>query len=245
MAIVLFVPPVKEKQKGDEFITNLVSPEEMFRQKPVLIPGPRLRPSPEKPVPAPRRTKPEAASKNKGITTTGKDTPSSIRVPSVPTQPGEGGKTPVPPRKPAVPELPLREKLFDQGIIGDLAMKESAKKEEKEKKDKTFTFDASEYKFLIYNRKLKERIESIWIYPPDAAAGGIYGDLVLRFTIKKNGQLGAIELVRTSGHKNLDDAAMRALKEGAPYWPLPNEWGMDAYTIEGHFIYTIYGYYVR
>jgi protein TonB len=139
---------------------------------------------------------------------------------------------------------PLREKLFDKGIIGDLAKREVEKKE-KETKDTSFTFDAREYKFLLYNRRLKERIESIWVYPPDAAAQGIYGDLVLRFTIKKDGKIGTLELVRTSGHKNLDDSAMRALKDGSPYWPLPDEWGMDSYTIEGHFVYTLYGYYIR
>jgi protein TonB len=83
------------------------------------------------------------------------------------------------------------------------------------------------------------------MYPPEAAADGLYGDLVLKFTIKKNGRLGAVELVRTSGHKNLDDAAIRALKDGAPFWPLPEEWGMEAYTIVGHFVYTLYGYYLR
>jgi protein TonB len=137
----------------------------------------------------------------------------------------------------------LREKLFDKGVINDLAKRE-IEKEEKEKKDRTFTFDVKEYKFLVYNKRLKERIESIWLYPPDAAAKGIYGDLVIRFTIKKDGRLGAVELVRTSGHKNLDDAAMKALKDAAPYWPLPEEWNMEAYTIEGHFLYTIYGYHI-
>ena len=139
---------------------------------------------------------------------------------------------------------PLREKLFDTSIIGDLAKREVEKKD-KEKKDTSFTFDAREYKFLLYNRRLKERIERIWVYPPDAAAQGIYGDLILRFTIKKDGTISAVELVRTSGHKNLDDSAMRALKDGSPYWPLPDEWGMESYTIEGHFIYTLYGYYIR
>jgi protein TonB len=140
-------------------------------------------------------------------------------------------------------EVPMREKLFDKNVIGDLA-KKYIEKEDKEKKSKIFTFDASEYKFLIYNRRLKERIENIWIYPPEAAAKGIYGDLVIKFTIMKNGKLGSVELARTSGHKNLDDAAMKALKDGEPYWPLPEEWGMENYTIEGHFIYTIYGSYI-
>ncbi len=136
----------------------------------------------------------------------------------------------------------LKERLFDESIIGSLAKKDM-KKEERE--EKVFTFDAKEYKFLLYNKRLKERIESIWIYPPDAAARGIYGDLIIRFSIKKNGRLGEIELIRTSGHKSLDDAAIKALRDGEPYWPLPEEWGMDIYTIVGHFIYTIHGYYIR
>jgi len=139
----------------------------------------------------------------------------------------------------------LRERLFDRDIVANLAKRDLAREEEKEKKHKNFTFDTSEYRFLLYNRRLKERIESIWVYPPYEAEHGIYGDLMIRFTIKKNGQLGSVELLRTSGHKSLDDAAIKALKEGAPYWPLPDEWGMDAYTIEGHFIYTIYGYFIR
>ncbi len=138
----------------------------------------------------------------------------------------------------------FREKIFDKSVIGDLA-KRDVEKEERGKKEKSFSFDTDEFKFLIYNRRLKERIESIWIYPPEAASKGIYGDLIIRFTIKKNGQLGSVELVRTSGHKSLDDAAIKALKDGAPYWPLPKEWNLEGYTIEGHFIYTIYGYYIR
>ena len=58
----------------------------------------------------------------------------------------------------------------------------------------------------------------------------------------KDGKLGAVELVRTSGYKMLDDAAIKALKDGEPYWPIPEEWGMESYTISGHFIYSIYGY---
>jgi protein TonB len=147
-------------------------------------------------------------------------------------------------QKPDKPGIPAINRLFDKNIIGDLAKRETEKKE-KERKESTLTFDTSKYRFSTYNERLKEQIENIWIYPSEEAARGIYGELIIRFTIKKNGRLGAVELVRTSGYKSLDDAAIKALRDGEPYWPLPNAWGMDAYTIEGHFIYTIYGYYVR
>lgn len=135
-----------------------------------------------------------------------------------------------------------RAKLFDREVIGESARREVAGAQ---KKDDSITFDTSNYRYAGYMKKLKEKIESIWVYPPEAAAKGIYGDLIINFTILKNGKIGEIELVRTSGHKMLDDAAIKALKDGEPYWPIPAEWGMDSYTVPGHFLYSIYGYQLR
>ena len=87
---------------------------------------------------------------------------------------------------------------------------------------------------------LKEKIESIWQYPKEAARLGLSGDLYIKFTIKRDGKLGEIDLLRTSGHKDLDEAAMKALKDAEPFWPLPADWEKDDLEINGHFIY-VYG----
>lgn len=107
------------------------------------------------------------------------------------------------------------------------------------------TFSTKEFKYYGYKMRLKDKIENIWKYPPEAAQKGIYADLYIRFTILKNGNLGAIELIRTSGYKMLDDAALKALRDAAPYWPLPDEWKEESFTITGHFIYSLYGSYIR
>jgi protein TonB len=135
-----------------------------------------------------------------------------------------------------------RDKLFDKEVIAGVVKEGKGE----QPPDSTVTFDTAEVRHWGYMQRLKERIEYIWEYPPEAAMKGIYGDLVIRFIIKKDGELGAVELVRTSGWKDLDRAAMRALKDGAPYWPLPREWGSESLTVTGHFIYTIRGnYYIR
>ncbi len=246
------MPAVKKSKSGGEFITRLVSPEEFLSRKPFSLPAPTRSIPPSKAAPSTlsKHTMPSPESPDSDKELQDKSSyPSQASIPSIPSaggtdkEPQIGNKPRVSIPKDNAKEVPLREKLFDKNVIGDLA-KKHIEKEDKEKKSKTFSFDASEYKFLIYNRRLKERIENIWVYPPEAAAKGIYGDLVIRFTINKNGKLGSVELERTSGHKNLDDAAMRALRDGEPYWPLPEEWGMESYTIEGHFIYTIYGSYI-
>ncbi len=130
-------------------------------------------------------------------------------------------------------------RLFDPEVLSGVI----AKKERPSERDGSITFDTSEIRYYSYMRKLKERIEAVWEYPRKAAEEGIYGDLVIRFVIKKDGSLGAVELVRTSGWRMLDQAAVAALRDGSPYWPLPDEWGTDSLTVTGHFIYTLYGYY--
>ncbi len=144
-------------------------------------------------------------------------------------------------------ELKLAEKKAVEELI-------KGKKGEVDGKDKEkaggegepeITFSTQEFKYYGYKMRLKEKIENIWKYPPEAAEKGIYADLYIRFTILKNGKLGAVELLRTSGYKTLDDAALKALRDAAPYWPLPDEWKEESFTITGHFIYSLYGSYIR
>jgi protein TonB len=156
------------------------------------------------------------------------------------TSPSAGSGSAASPRSPSITPAPsLKEKLFDREIVEKYA------KREERTHDNSITFDTGEFKYEAYMARLKGRIESIWHYPAEAARRGLYGDLYIRFTIKKNGTLGDIELLRTSGHRDLDQAAMQALRDGAPYWPLPDEWGKDALPVTGHFVYSIYGTYIR
>lgn len=243
-AIIASIPAVKHKKPGNEFFIGLISPEEFPSRKSVSPPATKTRPLPDTRKETSRSVSPESSEKSEMSPAKSGQVPSGKE--KLGEKPSDRIVSPLPdaPPVPSAPAPSLREKLFDRNVIGDIARKKLEKTEE-EKRDTTFTFDAKEYRFLIYNKRLKERIESIWIYPPDAATKGIYGDLIIKFSIKKNGSLGDIEVVRTSGHKSLDDAAIKALKDGAPYWPLPEEWGIETYTIVGHFIYTIYGYYIR
>lgn len=143
----------------------------------------------------------------------------------------------IPKAKPS-PGPTKRFPLFDKETVEKFAKKESAT-------DRGVSFDTSEFQYMGYMRRLKERIESVWQYPPEAARKGIYGDLYIRFTILKNGRLGDAELVRTSGHKDLDEAAIKALKNAEPFWPLPEDYDKDSLTITGHFIYAIGLFYIR
>ncbi|NOX20649.1 MAG: TonB family protein [Nitrospirae bacterium] len=147
------------------------------------------------------------------------------------------------PHKGGAVRIPSGRELLDKDIIGGIA--KNYVKRSPPPKEGGITFNTRDLKYYSYMMKLKERIESIWVYPPEAIRRGIYGDLWILFTIRKDGSLGEVKLLRTSGYPELDEAAMRALKEGAPYWPLPEKWKEEALTIKGHFIYSLYGMYIR
>lgn len=263
---VISLIPAPEIKKSREFVTNLVSPEVLA--KPVIIPKPQPKISPgivQKRVPpagiAPtRRTSPRQSRLQPAPDLSGRPlvpgegAGKGARLPDANTRLGAGqvgdgagsagdedsgsrkGQRLVPSDKPGY--LNSR-RIFDQGTIEEIAKKGT---EGKSKGDNGITFETSEYKYAGYMRRLKDKIESIWIYPAEAQERGIYGDLKIQFTIKKDGMLGEVRVVRTSGYQMLDEAALKALKDGEPYWPLPAEWGMDSYKILGHFIYSKYGY---
>jgi protein TonB len=257
-AILFIIPPERNKNAGEEFFADLVSPEELIPPKPHVSPMPEARQvQPSRPQSAPAI--------HSGPSQSGKETSQSVQrsspgeietdspgpFPSV-SEGAPGGISSETKAEPSRGEtidrpgiLGPSPDLFDKNIIGAIAKRYIEKEERKLKNDTPFSLDTKEFKFWNYNQRLKERIESAWRYPAEAAEKGIYGDLVIKFTIKKTGRLGDVEIVRGSGYPFLDKAAMEALKEASPYWPLPEEWGMDAYTIEGKFIYTLNRSFIR
>lgn len=142
-------------------------------------------------------------------------------------------------------KIPSGRELLDPKLIGRLARRYERERENQTQKESSLTFEGEDLKYESYLLKLKNRIESIWVYPQKMARRGVFGDLYIRFTILRNGSLGEVKLVRTSGYQELDEAAMKALRDGAPYWPLPTGWKEDSITITGHFIYAISGMYIR
>jgi TonB family protein len=88
-----------------------------------------------------------------------------------------------------------------------------------------------------YFLKVKKAIEEHWSYPTQAARSGQSGQLVLEFTIRKDGNV-LVELIRTSGVEVLDRYAINAVKWSAPFPPLPERIGENL-RISANFTYIL------
>ncbi len=272
--LIFFLAPVAKKATEKPIITRLITPNEWMREFPERsrVPSdalPKQLYGDARGSSAPRSAVPRQVKPRKETQATPAPVQPLARVPErtvapdtaakgladrTPSIPGKsdvgtprksdtatnlprssGITTPVPSPRPG-----SRFNPFDPEILGKVVAKNEQKTH-----DNSITFDAGEFRYEGYMNKLKEKIESIWVYPHDAARRGIQGDLKIRFTIRKNGKLDDVEVIRTSGYRDLDEAAVQALKDGNPFWPLPDDWGKDSLTITGHFIYSLYGTYIR
>lgn len=75
-----------------------------------------------------------------------------------------------------------------------------------------------------YVNSWRRKIESIGNlnYPSEASRQDIYGSLRLLVSIRPDGSLNEVELLESSGHQVLDEAAIRIVKLAAPFAPFPD-----------------------
>jgi protein TonB len=80
-----------------------------------------------------------------------------------------------------------------------------------------------EYRFAQYVENWRLKVERVGNlnYPEEARQKKLYGSLRITVNILADGNLESAEVDRSSGSKILDEAALRIIKMGAPYAPLP------------------------
>ena len=83
---------------------------------------------------------------------------------------------------------------------------------------------AQEYRFAQYVEGWRLKVERIGnLNYPDDARGRVYGSLVLVVSIKADGSLDGVEVMRSSGHQILDRAAERIVKMASPFARFPTD----------------------
>ena len=83
-----------------------------------------------------------------------------------------------------------------------------------------------------YMETIRLRIERFKRYPHLARTKRMEGMATLRFTITKEGRLKKSELVKTTRYRILDRAAIEAVRDAAPFPPLPESISESELTLE-------------
>ncbi len=84
--------------------------------------------------------------------------------------------------------------------------------------------NTKQYEFASYMSAWVAKVERVgnMNYPVELRQKGLHGDLVLSVGILQNGSIESIEVMRSSGIPEIDQAARNIVQMAAPYAPLPD-----------------------
>jgi len=84
--------------------------------------------------------------------------------------------------------------------------------------------NTKEYEFASYMSAWVSKVERVGNlnYPSELRQKKLHGDLVLTVGIQQNGTVESIDVMRSSGVPEIDQAAVRIVQLAAPYSPLPD-----------------------
>lgn len=171
-----------------------------------------------KPMPAtPQRETPVESSQTK-IVSVNKNTPEKLSATT------KKQKTSTPDDAPKSNKTLLQRSLEVASLTANLDYHQQAlsKKPNTKRLSSLSTMSAVEaYYFDTWRRKV-ELVGNL-NYPAEARQQKIYGSLRLSVTLLPNGKVESIELLESSGHKILDDAAIRIVKMAGPFAPFTPE----------------------
>jgi TonB family protein len=86
---------------------------------------------------------------------------------------------------------------------------------------------------------VRKDIESKKKYPSVARDAGFEGRSGVKMVILKNGELAEVELVDSSGHEVLDNAALQSVRDAAPFQPIPEQVGRDRIEMSIYLVFKI------
>lgn len=80
-----------------------------------------------------------------------------------------------------------------------------------------------EYKYAAYQEAWRAKVERVGQlnYPEEALRKGLSGRLLLDVALNADGSINEVSVRQSSGHKLLDDAAIRIVALAAPFSPFP------------------------
>lgn len=122
--------------------------------------------------------------------------------------------------------LPISNDLVEQSLsLAKLANEynEKQKLQAKKSRHKFITASTTEYTYAQYMNAWVKKVERVGNanYPEQALLNQLSGQLILTVAIKKNGNIESITLVKSSGNKVLDRAAIQIVKLAEPFASLP------------------------
>ena len=164
--------------------------------------------------------------------------PAPAEVPRPVAPQGElpaAGEYPAPARGPSLEELTT----LAPTTVARLQSDWRRKYREGVEKGDTVWLDTEQDLLISFFKRFKNNLYNVWNYPEEARLRGEQGACLLRIVVSRQGTIDSVELLESSGSHALDEEAMRAVRKGAPYGPLPAAYQHAQLKIMAYFRYSL------
>lgn len=160
--------------------------------------------------------------------------PQVVSGPEVLTQTRSTQTTPSDPEQRAQTQRDVRESQADiqrRVKMASLAaeIRESKNEYAKRPRKKFVSASTKEYAYAVYVSAWVQRIQRIGNlnYPDAARQNALHGQLVLTVALRRDGSVKSMDIIQSSGHQVLDDAALRIVELAGPFPPIPEQTAYD------------------
>lgn len=208
-----FIAQANQKASGEQNKINPPEPE----SKTIASSSPIQEQSIVTTVESQPQPSPTLPKKARQILTTAKKSPHQA--------PEESSEQPKPTPKPAVPKTSLLARsLAITNLQADIENHHAAISN-KPRIRRLTSSSTKKREDALYLEQWKQKVERVGNlnYPQQAMQNKIYGSLRLLVAIKPDGVIKSIEILQSSGHDLLDNAAINIVKLAAPFPPFPVE----------------------
>jgi protein TonB len=160
-----------------------------------------------------------------------------LALPPSPTgdRPAASPAAPAPSRVPSLQELTT----LPRTTVARLEQDWRRKLREGLEKGDTIWLDTEQDLLISFFKRFRTNIYNVWRYPAGARLREEQGRCLLRIVVSREGTIDSVELVKSSGSRELDEEAMRAVRKGAPYGSLPSAYPYPKLNIMAYFQYSL------
>jgi len=103
----------------------------------------------------------------------------------------------------------------------------------------TISLDTEDKRYSSYAGAIKEKLMGHWQYPPQAMENLIEGDVLVLFTLDRQGSLIDVLVVQPSSYGILDEETLRTIRSAAPFPPFPGSVTVRRLHIKANFAYRL------
>lgn len=218
--------PARRLAEQDQEVKREIAPQgedSEDRQRSLRAPRPQASPSP---APAPASP-----------------LPPDIRLPPEPQRPvSPDGDRPIAEQRPtATQRTPSLQDLttLSPTTMARLESDWRRKLREGVAKGDTVWLDTEQDLLISFFKRFKDGIYRVWNYPERARLREEQGQCLLRIVVSRQGTIESVELLESSGSYDLDEEALRAVRKGQPYGPLPSAYPHEQLNIMAYFRYSL------